>query len=110
MESSQSSNALFDNMHPKRENETQNESQCECETHEIQSQMYFTLRVARKKSYPRTRAGKNCNCTACNGQKDKAAEQEAVEEEQEELPPGTFTCHMNNATSCRLLQWWRILL
>lgn len=63
----------------------------------------FYAKGCKKKSYPRTRAGKNCNCTACNGQKDKAAEQEAEEEEQEELPPGTFTYHMNNATSCRIL-------
>lgn len=71
MESSQSSNALFDDVHPKREKETQNESQCECETHEIQSQMYFTLRVARKKSYPRTRAGKTATALHAMGRRTK---------------------------------------
>lgn len=77
--------------------QTHSESQCECETHEIQSQMYSTLRVGKKlPSLP----GRGKTATAVHAQGRNRRWRRAG---QKQLPPGTFTWP-NNA-----MRWWRIL-
>lgn len=107
MESSQMSENEV-RVHPEMENnkpvtQTQSESQCECETHEIQSQMYSTLRVGKKLPSSASRAGKNCICSAAHKEEEGGGEREEQEQEQEQHRSNYPRAHSH------VMRWWRIL-